>query len=84
MSQHGAQPFAIHDPAGKLAEFALHTRELPPQSCRAWSRRTFVTKKRFVMSNDVVELAKRAFALDGQTEVGVRRAGIAFEHGDRG
>lgn len=77
MGKHGAQPPAVHDPAGKITELVLHAGELPSQSGGTRSGRTFLAEKRLVMGDDVVELAERALALDSEAEIGLARSGIA-------
>ena len=75
MGNHGAQPLAVQDPAGKIAKFLLHAAELASQSRSTRSRRAFTAKIGLVMGDNVVELAECTFALDRQAEVGLRRSG---------
>ena len=58
MGNHGAQPLAVQDPAGKIAKFLLHAAELASQSRSTRSRRAFTAKIGLVMGDNVVELGQ--------------------------
>ena len=66
MGERGAQPLAVHDPAGKITDLVVDAGELPSQSRRTRSGRTFVAQIGLVMGDNVVELAERALALNSE------------------
>lgn len=65
MGKHGAQPPAVHDPTGTIAELVADACELSSQSRPARTGRTFLAKKRLVMGNNVVKLTECTLSLDG-------------------
>jgi len=83
MAEHGAHPAQVNDAAGEVVKLVPHALELAQNTHRCRAGRLEAPPEVFVMLDDVVKAAERAFLLDFAAKTRCRSAGIAFKHRDR-